>query len=341
MFKSAAAVPTVLVIEDEVTQQRLMEEQLKKLGMKVVLASNGQEGFELWQANKNELRIVITDLVMPLMDGFKVVEAIRKNDGLCTYIMVLTRLEDRDSILKAMEVGADDFVTKPVIIEELALRLKGAIRKLRLQENQLLVSGMAALAAERSGESEGHLVRTKEYCHILAKDMLQNSELPKLVSQFAEDVANLSVLHDIGKQRIPDNLLNKKGQYSAHEFEQVKYHTTLGAEIIDELYSQNGSSYLLLARDIVLNHHERWDGKGYPHGLQGEDISLAARIVGFADVYDSLLSRKPYKDPMPLEHVEKYIQEEKGKQFDPAVVECYEKNRDAFLEVMNRYPDGL
>ena len=333
MSKYPLEKPSVLIIEDEHSQQRLLTEKLTRLGYKVIVADNGKKGLDLWSENPQEIRIVLTDLVMPLTDGFEVIETIRQQKAPYTYIMVQTVLKDKNSLLRALVLGADDFIVKPVINEELVLRLRGALHRLRLQDHQLLIRGLAGLAATRSREDEGHLQRTKAYCHILARDLLHDDDFPLLTEQFAEDVANLSVLHDIGNNRIPDNLLNKRGQLTEKEYEMVKQHTVLGGEILMDLYHQTGSSFFLLAHDIVHYHHESWDGSGYPRGLQGEEIPLAARITTFADVYDSLLSKKIYKDPMPLNFVEKYIQEQKGKKFDPNIVDSYERNRDAFLNV--------
>ncbi|WP_163338241.1 HD domain-containing phosphohydrolase [Desulfopila sp. IMCC35008] len=339
MFDSLSFKPTALIVEDEETQLLMLLSKLEKLGFNVLAGKNGQDGLELWADHIDQIRIVITDINMPLVDGFEVIKTIRAQERYYTYIMVLTVREDKDSVIRALENGADDYVTKPIIQEELALRLNGARQTLRLQDHHDLVSALAELASERSGESGVHLRRTKEYCRIIATDLLKHNKTHVITEQVAEDIANISVLHDIGKQGIPDGLLNKRGRYTPKEFEIIKDHTTIGGELLMKLYRKTGSSFLLLGHEVAMFHHERWDGNGYPVGLQGDGIPLSARIMCFADVFDALLSKRPYKDPMSIAHTESYLKEEKGKHFDPMIVECYERNRDKFLQVHESIKD--
>lgn len=335
MFDSLTFRPTALIIEDEETQRHLLQNQIEKLDFRVLVAENGQKGLELWVEQMAAIRIVITDLDMPLVDGYEVIRAIRDQESYYTYIMVLTMNDNKESVIKALERGADDFVTKPILKEELALRLRAAQRILRLQDHHDLIAGLAELASERSGETGVHLQRTRQYCRILATDLIENSSQYHLSPQIADDIANISVLHDIGKQGIPDGLLNKRGRYSPKEFEIIKDHTTIGGDLLMKLYRKTGSAFLLLGHEIAMFHHERWDGMGYPKGLKGEEIPLSARIMCFADVFDALLSKRPYKDPLSLAHAENYIQEEQGKHFDPLIIDSYLRNRDRFMQIHN------
>lgn len=325
--------PIVLVIEDEITQRELLKRKLEKCGFKVLTEENGKDGLETWSKNMMHIRIVITDLEMPNGDGFEVIKGIRSQEKAYTHIMVLTIRDDKDLLIKALSTGADDFVAKPITSTELTLRLQDARRRLHLQDHNCLVSGLAELAAERAGESKAHLQRTKKYCTILAADLMRDRDDQAIVDQLVEDIANIGMLHDIGKNGIPDSLLMKRGKYTAKEQEIVQDHTVIGGKILMDLYRQTGSRYLLLGHEIAMSHHEKWDGSGYPQGLKGAEIPLAARIMSFADVFDSLLSRKPYKDPMPFSYVEEYIDKEKGKSFDPDIVESYKRNRDRFKEI--------
>lgn len=332
--------PGILLIEHENEQRTILREKLEKRGFFVVSAENGQEGLELWSAQMEVLRIVITDIEMPVVDGFEVIKTIREQEDLYTYIMALTTLKEKHDLLKGLRLGTDDFITKPIIDEELQLRLEGALKLLRLQDHRLLVAGLAEVAAERSGESGAHLQRTKGYCRILADDLRVRLPELDLSRRAVEDVATLSVLHDIGKNGIPDGLLNKRGTFSEKEYEIIKDHTIIGGNMLKKLSRQSGGSpFLLLGHEIAVAHHEKWDGTGYPFGLKGEEIPLAARIMALADVYDAMLSRRPYKDPFSLSYAEMYIEEQSGSHFDPEVVQSYLDNRGSFIEVHNRFPE--
>ncbi len=249
---------------------------------------------------------------------------------------MLTITDDKDSLLRALAAGADDFVTKPVLREELNLRLQSAIRLLRLEDHYKLVGALAELAAVRSGEEKSHFRRTKQYCFLLADDLRQHQPQLGLSEQMVEDISNASVLHDIGIMNIPDGLLNKRGRLTAREFEVVQEHAAAGGKILKDLYEETGSAYLLLAHELATTHHERWNGSGYPQGMQGENIPLVGRIMALADTYDALRSRRPYKDPLPMEHTEGLIIAESGKHFDPLLVESFKRVKIEFAHIHNQ-----
>ncbi|KJS02570.1 MAG: hypothetical protein VR65_05105 [Desulfobulbaceae bacterium BRH_c16a] len=333
MFDSVTIKPTVLIIEADAAERNLLQNNLEKRGCHVLAAENGPAGLEIWAEKMRAIRIVITGLGMPLANGFEVIKTIRAQEEFHTCIILLATGRDDEALHKGLDLGADDFVGKPVVPEVLFLRLQGALRMLRLQDQYTLVLGLAELAAERGGESAAHLQRTRKYCHLLADDLRLHHPSWGLTKQLVDDIANLSVLHDIGKNGLPDGLLNKRGKYTPKEYEIIKDHTVLGGNILNKLYQRTGSIFFLLGYEIAMAHHEKWDGSGYPLRLKGEKIPLAGRIMAFADVYDVLLSRRPYKDPLSINHAEFYIRGEKGRHFDPAVVESYERNRERFAEI--------
>jgi len=324
--------PLVLVIEDEVTQRLMLQNQLTTQGYEVMIATDGQTGLSLW-AEHPEIRLVITDLSMPDMDGVEVVRSIRSQEKRYTYLMVLTSVDDKEWLLKALEVGADDFVHKPVLREELNLRLQGAQRLLRLEDQYKVVGGLAELVAIRAGEEASQVQRLKRYCGLLAEDLLRHHPELGLTQQIIEDLANASVLHDIGMMNVPDGLLNKRGKLTRGEFGLIQQHALEGGKILQKLYQETGSTYLMLAQQMAAGHHERWDGTGYPNKLRGDAIPLSARIVALADIYNVLRSRRPYKDPMPKEHTESVIAEEKGKHFDPMLVESFLRVKEQMTEI--------
>ena len=222
MFDSVTIKPTVLVIDDEAAERQLLQKNLESQGYYVITAENGQAGLEIWAEKMRAIRIVITDLAMPLVDGFEVIKTIRAQEELYTSIMILKSAGDDEALRQGLRHGADDFVGKPIVPEELSLRVQGALRMLRLQDQYDLVWGLAELAAERGGETAAHLQRTRKYCYLLADDLRLHNPSLGLTEQLVEDIANLSVLHDIGQNGLPDGLLNKRGKYTPKEYEIIK-----------------------------------------------------------------------------------------------------------------------
>lgn len=332
MPESLFCKPAILVIEDEPTQRHILTNQLIGQGYEVVASSNGHEGLTLW-AEHPEIRLVVTDLAMPEMDGVEVVRTIRSQEKRYTYLMVLTSIDDKEWLLKALAAGADDFVHKPILREELELRLQGANRLLRLEDHYSLVGGLAELAAIRAGEERVQVQRLKHHCFALADDLRRHHPALGLNRQLIEDLANVSVLHDIGIMNVPESLLNKRGRLTEKEMLTIREHAQEGGRILHKLYQETGSAYLLLAHEMANHHHERWDGSGYPNKLRGEAIPLSARIIALADTYNALRSRRPYKDPMPREHTETVIIEGSGTHFDPMVVESFLHVKDRMNEI--------
>lgn len=189
-----------------------------------------------------------------------------------------------------------------------------------------MVIKMAVMVEKRDPQMSGHVEKIKNYVYTLAKELSRLSRFNGIINrEYIERLCEASILHDIGKVDIPDKVLLKPGGLTAEEFEIIKGHTTMGADILE------GVDYLQMARDVALSHHERWDGKGYPSGLLGEDIPLAARIVSLADVYDALTSRRVYRDPLPNNKVVEIISEERGNAFDPDVVGAFLNRLSDFL----------
>jgi len=325
----------VLLVEDEATQRRLLRLQLEKLNYEVVEAENGRKGLFACM-NEPDIRLVVTDLLMPEMDGYQLIEAIRANEPQYTYIIVLTALDDKKSILRALSLGADDYLTKPVLPEELHLRMQGGQRLLRLEAHEELIFSLTKLAAYRSGETGGHLRRVREYCKILGNYLVEHHPEVGLRPAVAEEIAQVSPLHDIGKVGIPDAILHKPGPLTEEEFDLMKTHTELGGKLLREVYEQTGSPYLYLAEKIALYHHERWHGTGYPEGLSGRGIPLAARMMALADVFDALVSPRSYKEPFPWDKAREIILSQRGRHFDPLLVDgflaCEEQFRGVLLE---------
>lgn len=325
--------PKVLIVEDEDTQRKILQNHLEALDYEVIHAISGNKAIKLW--DEHSPRIVISDLEMDDGDGFELVKHIRDNETCYTYIMILTTNMEKEKLIAGLTLQVDDYVTKPIIRPELELRLKAANRLLRLEDHDKLVVAFSEMVALRSCEPAPHLHRLKGFCRIIAEELYEKYPELGLSCQLIEDISNLSVLHDIGKITIPDAILTKRGGYSKKEFEVVKTHTINGANIFKELYMSTGSVFLRTAFEIILFHHEQWDGSGYPYGLKGTEIPLSARIVSFGDALDAILSRRPYKDPLPFPSAAKLVIAEKGKQLDPEIVDLFELHIDLFEKIHN------
>lgn len=330
------ATTKVLVVEDERTQRRLMRSQLEKEGYQVIEAEDGKQGLQAF-LDDPEIRLVLTDLIMPEMDGFQLIQALRENESRYTFIIVLTSQNDKASLVKALSLGADDYLTKPVFQDELSLRLIGGRRMIRIEGQDEIIMAMVKMAGARSGETGSHLDRVRAYTRILAYDLAQTRPELRLTPSRAEDIARVSPLHDIGKVAIADNVLHKPGRLTGDEMDRMKCHTVIGGELLQEIYDRTGSTYLQLACEVATYHHERWDGSGYPEGLAGDAIPLSARIVALADVFDALTAERCYKDAFAYAKAKDIVITEYGHHFDPMVVDAYLRHETEWLAVLAQY----
>ncbi len=330
----------ILVVDDDEQQRLLLQMLLEREGYQVFRAADGKDALEIFEVNP-EIRLVITDLEMPRMNGFELVRAIRKHQIRYAYIIVLTSVGDKQSLLKALSEGADDFLTKPAMEEELHLRIANGMRLLRQQSQDELILALAKLAEYRSDETGCHLERVQLYTKILAMDLADNCPELNITYIMAEEIAKVSPLHDIGKVAIPDYILHKPGKLTEEEFEIMKRHAMLGGSILEEIYLKTQSPYLQLAYEIAAYHHEKYDGTGYPSQLSGDDIPLGARIMALADVYDALASKRCYKSDMSHGVARDIIVKESGGHFDPKVVDAFLRQEDVWLTVHDKFQDNL
>jgi len=329
----------ILVVDDDTAQCHFFKMVLDTYNYEVFVADNGVQALQILKENL-DIRLVLTDLSMPEMDGFELIRQIRKKERRYTYILVVSSASERDSIIKALDLGANDYVNKPVVPRELQLRLNGASQLLRLESQDEFILSMAKMAEYRSKETGFHLDRVKIYTQLLANDLVEAIPELKISEHLAQEISQVSALHDIGKVAIPDKILHKRGALTSEEFEVMKSHTSLGGDLLKELYEKTGADYLKVAYDIAMHHHERWDGKGYPHGLKGTNIPIAARIMTLADTYDAMISKRCYKESFDHSLVKTTILEDKGTRFDPVVVESFLRQEDLWLTVMERYDDS-
>ncbi len=329
----------VLIVEDEQTQRFFLRKHLVDRGYEVIEAEDGQEALETLQADP-EIRLVVTDLMMPRRDGFSLIEEIRKLQIHYIYILVQTQRSDEATMVKALSLGADDFLIKPIRPVELCLRLKTGERLLKIEKFEELIFFLTKLAALQSKETGSHLDRIYHFTRILARDLARNEPSLGLTLSVAEEIAKVSPLHDLGKVGIAVELLHKQEKLSHTEVSCLQEHVRVGGGLIKEVYAHTESEYLFLAQEIALLHHERWDGKGYPYGLAGDSIPVCARIVALADAYDAMTSRRSYSLGLSHEEARKEIVGNSGKQFDPMVVAAFLRQEGEFSRIKEQFRDN-
>jgi len=324
----------------------------------VIEAENGREALEILE-RKQSVDIVLLDLEMPVMNGYEALQRI-KGDDRFREIPVIVLTADRSEVTKTLAMGANDFMAKPYDPEELKLRVMNHVRSKKLNEmvcdmNRILQDEIIrktselqkALDFSRKAEFEitVRLGRAAEFrdtetgLHIRRISELSRelAVLAGLDAQECDILKHASPLHDVGKIGIPDRVLLKPGKLDPGEFDLMKMHTVIGSEILSEA----GEFPVIKAGQIVaLQHHEKWDGSGYPHGLSGTGIHVFGRIVMVADVFDALTSSRPYKKAFPLEKAVEIMLEGKGTFFDPRLLDLFLDNLKVFVNIKEKYKDS-
>lgn len=342
---------SILVVDDEAANVRLMQKTLASAGYREVAAAQDPRTVVGLCAERH-FDLLILDLNMPHLDGFQVMEQLSAQLGARKpAILVLTAQHSRDARIRALETGARDFVGKPFDRLELLARVRNLIevqlahfamrnqnellelkvreRTRMLQSSRLQVVQRLGRAAEyRDNETGLHIMRMSNMSALLACEA-------GLDSYQCELLLNASPMHDIGKIGIPDHILLKPGKLEPEEWETMKTHTLIGADLL----AGDDSDLMMMAHDIALTHHEKWDGSGYPHGLEGDAIPLVGRVVALADVFDALTSKRPYKPAWPVERAVALIREQAGRHFDPELTRLFLSVLPAVLEISNEYAE--
>jgi putative two-component system response regulator len=322
----------ILIADDDDIALEMLSNALRRAGHEIVAVQDGQQALEV--LGGGDIRLVITDWEMPQLTGLELCRAVRCHDyGGYVYLILLTSHGSSAEIVEGMSAGADDFIVKPFIHAELMARVRAGERVLSLETREMVIFALAKLAESRDPETGHHLERVQRYSRCLAEALAsQPGYGTQIDPQFIQLIFQTSPLHDIGKVGVPDCVLLKPGRLSDDEFDIMKTHTLIGAETLEAaLRGYPQARFLQIARDIALSHHERWDGKGYPHALAGDRIPLAARIVALADVYDALTSKRTYKEAFAHTVAREIIFSEAGSHFDPAVVEAFRNAEAEFI----------
>ncbi|WP_319380365.1 HD domain-containing phosphohydrolase [Thiomicrorhabdus sp.] len=355
--------PKLLCVDDTSANLKLLIELLTPL-YEIKIATNGRKALEILQDYPADL--ILLDIMMPEMDGYEVCQRIRSDERTKeTPILFLTAKNQPEDEEKGLKLGANDFVSKPLIPGVLLARIETQIKlriaqkklqqhnqnleeqvKKRLNEIQRLQDStifvMTSLAEFRDECTGNHIQRTQSYVHILAKAAAQTPQFrSQLSASKIEIITQSAPLHDIGKISIPDEILLKPGKLTYDEFEVMKTHSLKGYEILHQASLNMGESgdFLEVAQQIALSHHEKWDGSGYPQGLKGEQIPLAARLMALADVYDALTSERPYKKAFSSDKALEIIQEGRGSHFQAILVDLFISLKPELEKIAADKPD--
>lgn len=347
----------IMIVDDEPLNVMTYRQHLRMEGYEnFVTTSNAREALHLLRNERPD--VLLLDIRMPEISGLDILRVIGL-DPLLQHIpvLILTAAADPATRKEALDLGASDFLQKPIDPNELLPRVRNAVvikkhfdmasseaTRLELQierrtrqleaTRQQLILCLARAAEHRDNDTGNHVIRVGRYTSIIARQMGYPDNRLEMLEQAAQ-------LHDVGKIGIPDSILFKPGKLAFDEYELIKRHCALGRQIIEPISEKEwnilkthtrigesmlhvrSSSLLMLAARIAQTHHERWDGHGYPLGLQGQDIPLEGRIVAVADVFDALSSKRPYKEPFPREKCFEILMEGRGSQFDPSVIDAF------------------
>ena len=342
----------MIIVDDRSTARNLLEGLARTLEPGISVESYADPFEALTQMQHGAPDLIISDYRMPGMDGIEFTRRIRAQRQLADVpIIIVTVVEDRQIRYQALENGATDFLTRPIDPQEcrarclnlLALRrsqkaisdraqwledqVQLATREVRTRERETLMK-LAKAGEYRDEDTGNHILRMSRYARVIAQEL-------QLSAMECDEIEAASPMHDIGKIGIPDHILLKPGCHTPEEQEIMQRHPIIGHGIL----ADSPSLSLQMAALIALGHHEKFDGSGYPQGLAGEAIPLAARIVAVADVFDALTSKRPYKSAWTFQQALHYIQSQSGKHFDPACVRAFERRIDAVAAIMRDLSD--
>jgi putative two-component system response regulator len=316
----------VLIVEDDADLVGIMRDILETDGHEVITVRNGPAAIASFTNDKPDL--ILSDIMMPDMDGFAVLQAVRSHpDGLAIpFLFVSARTERRD-LTRARDLGADDFIFKPFGVDELSKAVRAKLERKRVVElfntrsaHLQTVTLLANAIEARDKYTRGHVERVRTYALQLARALEWGAEA-LIILEFG------ALLHDIGKISVPEQILNKTGPLDSSEWEQMRQHPEVGARMLE------GVDHLHAALPYVLYHHERWDGKGYPHGIGGEEIPPEGRLLAVVDAYDAMTTSRPYRKGLSEVDAVAEIHKGLGVQFDPTM-------GTAFLKIIaNHHPN--
>jgi putative two-component system response regulator len=305
--------PRILIVDDEPLNLKVLKQVLQD-DYRLSFAKNGMDALEL--IKKEKPRLILLDVMMPGMTGFEVCRQLKSDPETHTIpVIFVTALSDEADESEGFKAGGVDYINKPISPALVRARVRTHLSLVHIDElkntHLELIQRLGRAAEFKDNETGMHVIRMSHVSGRIALEMGMDSG-------FAEQLVHAAPMHDIGKIGIPDQVLLKPGKLDDEELAVMRTHPQLGADILDK----STSALIKLAHTVALYHHEKWDGTGYPFGMKGEEIPLEARIVAVADVFDALLSKRPYKEAWPVEKAVEEIKSQVNRHFDPQVVEA-------------------
>ena len=336
--------PQLLVVDDSEMNREILKEILGK-EYQILEACDGEEALKMLEQYGTEISLVLLDIIMPKMDGFEVLAYMNRDKWIEDIPVIMISSEGSESyIRRAYELGASDYISRPfdakVVYQRVINMIKLYAKQRRLihlvtdqiyekEKNNRMMTGILSQIVEfRNGESGLHVLHINILTQLLLEKLTRKSENYVLSWSQQHMIATASALHDIGKIGIDEKILNKPGKLTKEEFEAMKQHTIIGARMLDRLEMYHDEEMMKYAYEICRWHHERYDGKGYPDGLKGEEIPISAQVVSLADVYDALVSDRVYKKAYSHEKAMEMILNGECGMFNPLLLECLVEIQD-------------
>lgn len=340
----------ILIVDDSEINREILKEILKE-DYRILEAANEEECLEQLERSGTGISLVLLDIVMPEMDGFEVLAAMNQNHWIEDIPVIMISSEDSDSyIRRAYEMGVSDYISRPfdakIVYQRVLNMIKLYAKQRRLihlvtrqiyekeRNNRMMIGILSQIVEFRNGESGLHVIHINLITQLLLEQLVKKTGKYQLSWEDRLLIATASALHDIGKIGIDEKILNKPGKLTKEEFEIMKTHTLIGAQMLDNLDMYRNEKLLKLAHEICRWHHERYDGKGYPDGLVGEEIPISAQVVSLADVYDALVSERVYKKAFSHEKALEMIQNGECGTFNPLLLQCMTEAQDKLKTMM-------
>lgn len=348
----------IMIIDDNVTNLNIARMALEG-HYDVLLIPSGEKALKLFERITPDL--ILLDVDMPDMNGFDVIKEIKKSPHPVHNVPVIfvTAKDDSNSEFDGLNLGAVDYIIKPFSFPLLLKRVELHLQLQRYNQHlekmvedktkviselqYSIVHVLSDMVERRDGSTGRHLIRTRNYLKVLLDEVKQQNLYPDEFNDMDEELfLHASQLHDVGKMSIPDSILLKPSRLTDEEFNVMKTHTVLGEEAIRyAMSSVQEKKFLEIAASFAGSHHERWDGSGYPRGLSKCKIPIEGRLMAIVDVYDALISERPYKRSLPHEKAKAIILEERGTHFDPLLIDVFERVSEVFKKIAEELTDNV